>query len=562
MANTDNDKSNPAKTAGQRDRDSLAKRVLIIGLDGATFSVLSPMMDQGRMPRLKEFITAGGSGTLRSTVPPITPAAWTTFLTGKLPGTHGILDFERYDVHTNALSWNTTYCLDHVRSIWHILSDKGFKVGSINVPMTYPASKVNGCMVTGFETPSTESDFTWPPDLKHDILKRFPDYSYKTRWRRKAMGGDDVFADNLAYINKSFFQGADLTKFCGEKFGWDVLMVVFKLVDNLQHKTWKYLDPRTRDRYPERAEMTALCFNELDEAVGQLLDYAKDHDAHVIIVSDHGHGSLEGKVQPNLILNRWGYLKLKGIAARASQRARHLINRQAKRKQGKFATRNFTLEDDLAVDFSRTKAAVMHAGMAGFLYINLKGRQETGIVEASDYEALRDELRERFLAQTCQTPDGRSINVFPEVYKPEELYSCSRAEQEWLPDLLLIPAEAMAVVRKIRGSTPVQWLSAERMEGTHRPEGILAAAGPGIAAGRTVDSDIVNVAPTVLAMMGINVPDDMEGQVIRDLFEPALAFETEAAVHAEVVRDSAAAAFSEEEEELLTKRLMDLGYLE
>jgi len=268
MAQTDSTTKTPDEPAGRRDRAPLARRVLIIGLDGATFDVLKPMMGAGRMPRLKALVEAGASGVLRSTTPPITPAAWTTFMTGKGPGVHGIIDFERYDVRTNQLSFNSTLCLDNVRSIWQILGDRGLTVGSVNVPMTYPPVPVNGFMVSGFETPSIEADFTYPASLKQDILRRFPDYSYATRWRRKAGGGDDLFAENLDYIKGSFGQGAQLTRFCGDKYDWDVLMVVFKLVDNLQHKTWKYLDPRTRDRDPHRANLVAGCFNVLDSAVG------------------------------------------------------------------------------------------------------------------------------------------------------------------------------------------------------------------------------------------------------------------------------------------------------
>ena len=106
-----------------------AERLLIIGLDGATFDVLNPLMAAGRMPRLQEAVASGTSGILRSTVPPITPAAWTTFLTGKQPGSHGIIDFERYDIHTNQLRLNSTRCLDHVRTIWQVLGDHGFRVG-------------------------------------------------------------------------------------------------------------------------------------------------------------------------------------------------------------------------------------------------------------------------------------------------------------------------------------------------------------------------------------------------------------------------------------------------
>jgi predicted AlkP superfamily phosphohydrolase/phosphomutase len=290
--------------------------MLIIGLDGATFDVLDPLMDEGRMPRLKEAVSAGAAGPLHSTIPPITPAAWTTFLTGKQPGTHGIIDFERYDRLTNKLTMNSTRCLEHVRNLWQILGDKGLKVGSVNVPMTYPPVPVNGFMVSGFETPGADSDFVYPPELKREILSRWPDPTLKTNWRRSLFGGDKLFAENVAYMSRSFHQGADMTMWLGDKLGWDVLMVVFKLIDNLQHKTWRYLDPRWAARNPSRCEIVKRSFEEADRAVGRLLDYADAHHATVFIVSDHGHGSLEGKIQPNLLLKQWGYLTLHGGGTR------------------------------------------------------------------------------------------------------------------------------------------------------------------------------------------------------------------------------------------------------
>ena len=115
------------------------------------------------------------------------------------------------------------------------------------------------------------------------------------------------------------------------------------------------------------------------------MTYADSNDAHIFMMSDHGHGSLEGKVQPNLMLKEWGYLKLKKGAAQAKTRTKHAAAKLFRQK-GKFAAGNFSLEDDLAVDFANTQAAVMHAGMAGFLYINLKADSQTGIVEPEDYE--------------------------------------------------------------------------------------------------------------------------------------------------------------------------------
>jgi predicted AlkP superfamily phosphohydrolase/phosphomutase len=544
-----------------RDLPGPARRVLIIGLDGATFDVLDPMMQQGRMPRLKSFLAEGTSGILRSTIPPITPAAWTTFMTGKSPGTHGILDFERYDVRTNRLTFNSTNCLTQVRTIWQILGDKWFKVGCVGVPMTYPPTPVNGFMISGFGTPDTSCDFTYPADLKDEVLRICPDYGFGSRWRRKTFGGDALFAENLEAIQRSFRHECQLTRHCGDTFGWDVLMVVLKLVDNLQHKTWKYLDPRWSGRHPRRSDMVAQCFAVLDGVFGELVEYAERHDASVFVLSDHGHGSLEGQAQPNWLLKQWDYLKLQPGERGPATKIRRWFARWGGRRKGKFAAGNVSLERDLAVDFSRTRACVMHAGMSGFLYVNLAGRQVTGIVPLAEYEALRDELRQRFLNVTSTDPRGESVRVFQAVHKPEKLYGCSREDRDWLPDLLLVPRDGLAVVRKIRSSAPVRWLPERRIEGTHRAEGIFAARGTRIARNRRVNADIVDAAPTILAMLGLRIPDDMEGQVIDGLFEPPIEYASEAATPVSDHREFEE-IYSQEQRRLLTQRLVDLGYLE
>lgn len=546
----------------QRDLSGIAKKVLILGLDGATLDVLGPLMESGRMPNLKRVFDQGAGGNLRSTTPPITPAAWTTFLTGRTPGAHGIIDFERYDVRTNGLSFNSTNALRSVRSLWRILGDRGFRIGSVNVPMTFPPVEVNGFLISGFEAVSTKSEFTWPADLKHEILRRWPDYTFKNRWRRKTFGGDKLYAENLADITRSFHQGAEVLEHCGERFGWDVLMIVLKMVDNLQHKVWRYIDPRTRSRFPKRCAMAEACFEELDVVVGRISDYADKHGAHLMIVSDHGHGSLEGKVQANLLLKEWGYLALRSESAQAGNRVRRALSKLV-RKKGKFAAGSFSLTDDLAMDFERTRAAVMHAGMAGFLYINLKGRQPTGIVDASDYEALRDELKARLEQATCTDPQGRNIKLFDAVHKPEELYDCDRAGREWLPDLMLSPQPRLSVVRKIRGREPVQWIPLRRMEGTHRVEGIYAIRGPGVCHGLRNEAGIIDAAPTILAMLGVFVPSDMEGRVIEEVFDPPLIFDRQAAAATGTAADDhLEPVYSEADMAKLTARLADLGYLE
>ncbi|MCH7885699.1 MAG: alkaline phosphatase family protein [Planctomycetes bacterium] len=554
-------------TRNEPDRASapVARKLLILGLDGATFTVLNPLMAEGRMPRLRAAVEAGTCGTLYSTVPPITPAAWTTCLTGRHPGSHRILDFEGYDVRTGRLRMNSTRSSEHVRNIFQILGDRGFRVGSVNVPMTYPPIPVNGFLVTGFETPGSDSDFAYPADLKKLILERWPDPTLKSKWRKKLGGGNKLFAENIAYLSNSFHQGIAMTTWLGDRYGWDVLMVVLKLVDNLQHKTWKYLDPRWSNRNPARRDMAKGCFEELDRAIGKMLDYADKHGATVLMVSDHGHGSLEGKVFPNRFLQKWGYLRLLGMPARIAARGRFLRDRMFGPKHQIAPLVDITRH--VPVDLSRTRACVMHAGNAGFLYINLKGRQPGGIVEPSEYESLRNEIMERFRSQDCRVraPSGETIELFPEVHKPEELYGCTRKEEPWLPDLILIQHETLSAVRRLNGRQILRWLSYRRLEGTHRKEGILIATGPGIAKGNSVTAGLIDCAPTVLAMLGLRVPDNMPGRVILEIFDRPPVVQRERV--AEEVKTKAASpqleqVYTQSELDQVTDRLADLGYLE
>ncbi len=530
----------------------------MIGLDGATFDILRPMMDQGRMPTLKRIIGQGASGILMSTIPPITPAAWTTFMTGKAPGRHGIFDFQRYNARTNELTFNNTYVI-HDRTIWQIMGEQGLRIGTIHIPMTYPPSPVNGFVITGFETPGTDAEFTYPPELKHDILRRCSDFTFKTKWDPNASRSLRLFTKNVHGIKRSFDQGVQLAKYCGEKYGWDVMMLVYKLVDNLQHKTWKYLDPKTSHCDPRRAELSADCFNHLDRCLGELVDYAESREAGVMIMSDHGHGSLDGKIQPNLLLRRWGYLGVKR-ARQASTRARHILHRWSRKQKGKFAT-NYGIEHDLAVDWSSTRAFVAHAGMCGFLYLNLKGRQQTGIVKPDDYEPLRQEITEQLLSVTVHDPTNQEIQPLEAVHKPEVLYDCDRAQYEWLPDLMLVPRPGLAVVRKIRGRQPVVWSSFRKLEGTHRREGILIAAGKHIRHNTNLQADLVDIAPTLLASLGLKIPMDMEGRVIEEMFVAPPTVQSE---DVQISRDDTAdkQVYDEGEQAILTERLADLGYLE
>jgi predicted AlkP superfamily phosphohydrolase/phosphomutase len=158
-----------------------ASRVLVIGLDRATFRVLDPMRKAGLMPNLQRLITTGAFGSLLSTVPPTSAAAWTTFITGKNPGKHGILQFVSQEVQPGLEEAGEvveiapcTFAVVNARSIktatlWDMVGDAGQRLAVINVPMTYAPPPVNGAMITSTLNPPGAEQFIYPAELKGEL---------------------------------------------------------------------------------------------------------------------------------------------------------------------------------------------------------------------------------------------------------------------------------------------------------------------------------------------------------------------------------------------------------
>ena len=150
-------------------------KVMVIGIDGATFDVLTPLINEGKLPHLEALIREGTSGNLKSTIPPLSSAAWSTFQTGMYPGKHGVFDFYRNN-HSELTFDPANSTFLKAKTLWEILSDKGKKVGVINLLFTYPPREVNGFIITGKETPGEDKDYTFPSSLKKEILQFDPKY--------------------------------------------------------------------------------------------------------------------------------------------------------------------------------------------------------------------------------------------------------------------------------------------------------------------------------------------------------------------------------------------------
>ena len=294
----------------------MSKKVLIFGLDGGTWAVFDPLIEEGYMPNLKKLIEKGVSGVLKSTIPPVTPAAWTSFQTGMNPGKHGVFSFIQFDKDKKKFSFVNSDSI-MVETVFEYLSRNGFKVISINLPVTYPPKHINGVMIGCFLTPSIKCDFIYPPHLKEIILKRFPNYTvspvelvYKFNPFKSKRDFEKFLNGMLAQIKEK----KELALYLMNNHEWDMFFVQFQSLDSFQHILWPYLD-RTHPLFDNTKykQLASSYFVELDTAIGEILECStktlKPGDEVLnIALSDHGFK----KMRKAFNFQRWliekGYL--------------------------------------------------------------------------------------------------------------------------------------------------------------------------------------------------------------------------------------------------------------
>src|SRR5215831_10975477 len=385
----------------------MSKKVIFIGLDGATFDVLDPLMNQGLMPRLKEFIDRGVRGPLETTIPPITPTAWVSWMTGKNPGKHGVFEFLLRRKGSGALpdSPVSSRSRDGL-PFWDLLGQMGKRAIVTNVPCTYPPGLLNGVMISDFLTPRGRRDFAYPANVLEEIESRFGPYElYIT----------EVYAPGKVnrILDQLFVELDHKTKvnrYLMNEYGWELFATHYWGTDRFQHELWHLVDEShpffDKREHQENIGRIHEYWNAVDSTVGTLADEAGD--AIVYLGSDHGFGPIHRFLCFNVWLINEGLLVLKGDvmtrlkrlffrlgltpdkAYRSAMRLglAHLrlsvgvTNRSKLMKLANWLM--LSLED---VDWSRTIA--FSKGNYGLIFINLRGREANGTVEpGSEYESV------------------------------------------------------------------------------------------------------------------------------------------------------------------------------
>ena len=454
------------------------RKVLILGLDCAPGQIVFDR--SGELPVLRGLIDRGVSGNLRSSDPPITIPAWMVMATGMDPGRLGLYGFRHRKGYSYNEMWFANSRAVKKKKLWDYIGEQGGRSTLVSVPPSYPAYPVAGNMISCFITPpGPGKEYTYPPALKAEIEERFGPYIFDVVFRTEDR--DQILKEIFAMTEKRF----EVMEWLIAEKPWNLFMFVEIGVDRVHHAFWKYMDPAHHLYEPGNKYQNAILdyYMFLDAKLGRLIARAGE-DTVVLAVSDHGAKRMKGAFCINEWLIEQGDLVVKERPAKPVSL------------------------DDLPIDWARTKAWAW-GGYYARVFLNVEGREPQGIIPAEDYEKERDALAERLRA--IRGPNGEHWET--RVIKPQEHFEVLEGEY---PDLMVYFDD-------------LYWRSAGTLghglkylpendtgpdDAVHAQEGIFILADPRAAVKKTLNADILDIAPTVLDIMGIPIPDGMKGRVI------------------------------------------------
>ena len=504
-------------------------KVLVIGIEGATFNIIKPLIDEGKLPNFQSLINQGISGVVNSEIPIMSATGWTSLVTGQNSSKHNIYDFYN--------GYNGSYKRPIVNSgnvkakrIWQILKDFNLKSIIMNVPVTYPPEPINGVLVSGILSPM-DSKYTFPSY----ITKELDEQGYIVDIYKHYC---DTLNSYLELAEQTMIKRQQCFRQLLQNHEWDFAMVVFTTIDRMQHQIWN------------RRDLLEKLYIRLDTLIGQLIEENKEN-TYSIIVSDHGFKSVTKK----FFVNEWLW-DLKLLSKKISTDKSSIPNfyddhfshqcPEKSKLSNVFAKTGITKDnirsllpdlfcellkkisppqvrrlfpkENLLIEWDKTKAFFPSYYSQG-IRINVKGREPKGIVEpGQEYE----EIRSQIINELYKLKNPYNFeNVIDTVYRKEELYSGKNHKN--MPDIIFIPNNYNYYLDPNKRTCKYCVGSAIDdfpVYSDHDPNGILIINGHAIKKNTVISNiDIVDVMPNILRLLDIPIPDDIDGQIKNEILE-------------------------------------------
>ena len=516
-------------------------RICVVCLDGATWRLLDPFMEEGTLPLFSLLKNTGVSGVLRSVYPPLSAPAWVSFLSSMNPAKHGVFDFDlgitsnyrsRKEREKGKKKLVDSSVYNDLPNLFDILSDNGRSVFSLALPITYPPRPLNGYLFTGFLTPPSAEIFTFPFEMSREIRKDFPAYTpdipFKTRPSRLESqaslfteeGREDAsqmirevleteiddlteselyFLKEILDVSRRKIALLEWSASSG-RFPLDMNIIYFRDMDLTQHFFW------------ERKEILRGIYKHMDRLLGEILSHFDKDTDYVFVISDHGFGPIENDiVYLNTFLAKSGYLKVqrKSMADTSIRRLRSRLGSSALKKHLTRMTfikkRKAYLQTVKypAIDYEQSSAWADGIGGLEGIYIN-----------KNLAEPLREELRNRIYKDLTDKLD----DSFQGIHFKEDLYTGQYMDR--IPDIVTMPRSgtrcSLEFDARMKGSAS----DGPEQSGHHRAEmdGIFLCTAPfEMQASGDKTYSLMDIVPTVLHLMGCKIDSRMDGALIRDI---------------------------------------------
>ena len=496
-------------------------KALVVGIDSASPFLIQKWID--KLPNMRSVFESGAHGVLKSIVPPESVPAWQCFATGKNPAKIGVFGFTYIGRDRHLKFGRTTPDLG---CFWDICSQKGMKVGVFNVPGTYPPYPINGFIVSGFPVP-TRKVWSYPAELMRRIDSAVGGYEVDVPLTKptEMRGGEKAYLPVVKRLHDKSLQTAKLLI---EWYSPDIFMMTLQGIDLVHHDFWKYMDN------PDSPYSNVLrdMYISMDDAVGQLRKLAGP-DANALLLSDHGSAPVSSALFVNKYLESNGLLSLNGPVNNKIDRYTRLRRWVLRNMPPGWVAGVYKITPDF-ISHKLTASAAIERTLQSLidnvnwdktLAFSTGGHQAHIYVNYDLVEKLRDEAP----SQTVDSLVQKLCGMMSELTDPktgEKIRPIFHFKKETFkgpfqfeaPDLCV---ELFTKTEKIqvnpRLGTEELWSSSPHFSSIHTREGFWGLAGPKVKQGIEMEAGLLDMAPTVLELLGITPPADCDGHALNSV---------------------------------------------